>query len=85
MDPTSDSDPDPEIDSLTAQTQPTIVEAVVEMKTCLSDETTIRRTNQMARKHGIHVQCNYNDEVFKNCVPSENWLQVIHQIYVTDL
>jgi hypothetical protein len=85
VDPTSASDSDSEVGSLTALTQPKIVEAVVEMKTRLSDDTTIRRATLVARKHGVHVQCKYNDEVFKDCVPSENRLQVMHQVYVTGL
>ena len=50
VDPTSASDSDSEVGSLTALTQPKIVEAVVEMKTRLSDDTTIRRAGNPGGK-----------------------------------
>ena len=50
VDPTSASDFDFEVGSLTALTQPKIVEAVVEMKTRLSDDTTIRRAGNPGGK-----------------------------------
>ena len=52
--------------------------ACVEIKTRVADST-ITIANKALAKHDRFVRCNYGDIVFKDCVPHNNCIQVIHQ------
>jgi len=58
--------------------------ACVEIKTRTAPST-IERAEKAAEKHGTKVICEFNDEVFDNCVPQSNRIQVLHQALVTGL
>ena len=59
--------------------------ASFELKTRLSDQTTIATAEQMADEYGVLVECDWGDEVCNHCIPSGNRKQVIHQVVVTGL
>ncbi|KAG7341772.1 hypothetical protein IV203_006864 [Nitzschia inconspicua] len=66
--------------SVAGKTQP--VPCCLEIKSRLAD-TTVRRAESSATKHGSVVNCVFGDDTFKDCVPAENRAQVVHQALVT--
>ncbi len=58
--------------------------ACVEIKTRVGDAP-IRKATEAASDHGRVVNCAFDDEVFKKCVPSEHRSQVLHQAWVCGL
>ena len=56
--------------------------ACVEIKTRVADST-ITIANETLAKHGRFVRYNYGDTVFKDYVPCNNYIQVIHQACVS--
>ena len=64
--------------------------AIVEIKTRVSENTIMKAEKAVyaVKPHSIHgdgklVACEYNDDIFKKCVPWANRKQVIHQALVT--
>ena len=58
--------------------------ASVEVKTRVA-ESTIETATEALNDHGRIVFCDYNSDVFRDCVPAYNRSQVLHQAYVIDL
>ena len=58
--------------------------ACVEIKTRVKP-LTITKAENTRRQFGRVVWCDFDDETFKKCVPSENRQQVLHQAAVTKL
>ena len=53
--------------------------ACIEIKTRVA-QTTIEAADVAVSNHGRIVRCQYDDEVFKECVPATtNRIEVIHQ------
>ena len=78
--------PSDSLSNLTAQL------AAVEIKTRVSDNTITKAENarEAVKESSVHgdgkiVVCQYEDDVFKKCVPSANRKQVVHQALVTGL
>ena len=78
--------PSESLSNLTAQL------AAVEIKTRVSDNTITKTENarEAVKEISVHgdskiVVCQYEDDVFKKCVPSANRKQVVHQALVTGL
>lgn len=60
------------------------VMVIVEIKTRVGIDTIANAVAAM-NMHGAIVACEYDDDIFKKCVPSGNRAQFIHQVLVTGL